>query len=299
MIMVEHATRITFKNIIYLTDFSEPSEVALPFATAIAREYGGKITALHVLAPPPYVFTTPEVTALSIEGLEDAAQVDMERVAAQLIGVPHETMILRGASVWPALQDAIKRCSADLLVLGTHGRTGAQKLLLGSVAEEIFRRATIPVLTIGPHVKKGAHNAGRYHRILCAVDFTPQSLAAAPYAISLAQENQARLILLHAAKEFSGAGHSKAGQLSVAEAMHQLHDVVPEEAALWCRPEAVVEFGDPRERIVQTAIERGVDLIVMGVRNRAGRLGATTHLELSTAHSVVAHAACPVLTVRT
>ena len=298
MSTVQHATRITLKNILYLTDFSEPSEVALPFATAIAREYAGKITALHVLAPPPYVYTTPEVTALSIEALEDAAQADMERVAAQLTGVPHETMILRGTKVWPGLQDAIQRCSADLLVLGTHGRTGAQKLLLGSIAEEIFRRATIPVLTIGPHVKKGAHNGGRFHRILCAVDFTPQSLAAAPYAVSLAQENQARLILMHAVRKSGGTHELVPGEFSVSDAMHRLHDVVPEEAALWCRPEAIVVYGDPRERIVETANERGADLIVMGIRSRPGRLGAATHLEFSTAHSVVSHAASPVLTVR-
>ena len=281
-----------------MTDFSEPSELALPFATAIAREYGGTITALHVLAPPPYVYTTPEVTALSIEALEDSAQSEMDRVAARLVGVPHETMILRG-NVWQSLQDSIQKTSADLIVLGTHGRTGAQKLLLGSVAEEIFRRADIPVLTVGPNVKKGSHNAGRFYRILCAIDFTPQALAAAPYAISLAQENQARLILMYAAREVGSSHQLKAGELTVADAMHQLHDVVPEEAEFWCRPEAIVDYGDARERIVQVARERGADLIVMGVRNRPGRLGAATHLERSTAHNVVTRAECPVMTVRT
>ena len=119
MSMTTEATRITLKNILYLTDFSEPSELALPFATAIAREYGGTITALHVLAPPPYVYTTPEVTALSIEALEDSAQSEMDRVAARLVGVPHETMILRGG-VWQALQESIQKTSADLIVFGTH-----------------------------------------------------------------------------------------------------------------------------------------------------------------------------------
>jgi nucleotide-binding universal stress UspA family protein len=129
------------------------------------------------------------------------------------------------------------------------------------------------------------------------IDFTPQSLAAVPYAISLAQENQARLILMHVVREIVGAHEGKPVRVSAAETMRQLQNAVPEEAEFWCRPEAAVAYGDPRERIVQVSRERGVDLIVMGVRN-AGRVDAATHLEQSTAHSVVARAQCPVLTVQ-
>lgn len=293
----ETGARITLKNILFLTDFSEPSEAALPFAVAIAREFGATVQALHVLLPEPYVYTAPETTAVAIEAQEENAQAEMQRVEAQLTGVPHEVTVVRGVGVWTALEEAITGCSADLIVLGTHGRTGAQKLLLGSVAEEIFRVARVPVLTIGPWVRNTVHNGARFNRVLFATDFTPESLAATPYAISLAQEHQARLILLHVIRDHDVETKHQPGGPSVADAMHQLHELVPKDAELWCRPEAVVEYGEPAARILEAAKERDADLIVIGVRN-AGRLGAATHLERSVAHKVVAHAKCPVLTVR-
>jgi nucleotide-binding universal stress UspA family protein len=294
----ETGTRLTLKNILFLTDFSEPSEAALPFAVAIAREYGATIHALHVLTPAAYSNSRPEVCFVAMEAEEETAQSEIERVDARLTGLAHESMVVRGFSVWPTLEQAMENSSADLIVLGTHGRTGAQKFLLGSVAEEIFRRSSVPVLTIGPHVHSGAHNGAKFHRVLFATDFTPESLAAAPYAVSLAQENKARLLLLHVVRDHEQRKEEALGESSVANIMYKLDDLVRNEAELWCRPETVVEFGDPAERILGAAKERGADLIVLGVRGAAGHLGAATHLGRTTAHKVVAHAGCPVLTVR-
>jgi nucleotide-binding universal stress UspA family protein len=287
-------TRIELKNILYLTDFSEPSEAALPYAVSIAREYRCTIHALHVLTPAMYAYTAPETTADAIAAQEECAERDMVRLVAQLAGLPNEALIVRDAQIWPALERALKQHQIDLIVLGTHGRTGAQKLLLGSVAEEIFRRSKVPVLTIGPWAHKGLHNAARFRRVLFATDFTPESLAAAPYAISLAQENEARLVLLHVIPDPG----SEVELPSVADVMHKLYQIVPKDAELWCRPEAIVEYGDVPVRILDAAKERGADLIVIGVRDAAGRLGAATHLERAVAHKIVAHAECPVLTVR-
>lgn len=294
----EAGARVTLNNILYLTDFSEPSEAALPFATAIAREYGAKVYAFHVLIPAAYLYTTPEVTAAGIEAQEEVCLQEMKRVEAQLVGVPHEMVVERGTGIWPALEQAIKDYDIDLIVLGTHGRTGAEKLLLGSVAEEVFRRSRVPVLTIGPAAHSGLHAAARFHRVLYATDFSKESLAAAPYAISLAQENQARLILLHVMKEPETPLSEREAQDLLSNAMYQLHETVPPSAELWCTAEAVVQIGNPAERILETAKEKGADIIVLGVRDATGRLGAATHLERATAHKVVAHAGCPVLTVR-
>ncbi len=295
---IETGTRLTLKNILFLTDFSEPSEIAIPFATAIAREYESKVYALHVLTPVPPAYASPESAAAAIEGLEEGAQVGMQRVDAQLVGVPHETMIVRGESVWPAVEQALGESEIDLVILGTHGRTGAIKLLFGSVAEEIFRRARVPVLMIGPSVKKGVHAGGQFRRVLFATDFTQEAQAAAAYAISMAQENQARLLLLHVMRDPDFKTSKRTSQDSVANVMHQLYELVPPEAELWCRPEPTVRFGNPADRILQAAMELEADLIVLGVRDAAGHLGAATHLERTTAHKVVAHATCPVLTVR-
>ena len=166
------------------------------------------------------------------------------------------------------------------------------------MAEEIFRRAGVPVLTIGPSVTKGLHNGGQFSRVLFATDFTTEAQAAAPYAISMAQEHQARLLLLHVMRDPDFKARKRTAEDSVANAMHQLYELVPQEAELWCRAETTVRFGNPAERIIETAVELEADLIVLGVRSAAGHLGAATHLGRTTAHKVVAHAPCPVLTVR-
>ncbi len=299
MSLVDSGTRISLKNILFLTDFSGPSEAALPFAAAIARWYGATIYSLYVFTPPPYVYTTPELTAAAIEAEEENAKSEMRRVESQFAGLSHESLIGQGLSVWDTVAQTLKGHSIDMIVLGTHGRTGAEKLLLGSVAEEVFRRSPVPVLTIGPGVRSTAHNGGRFNRVLFATDFTAASVAAAPYALSLAVENRARLILLHVMrKPESRNGDKGRSELSVAEANQQLYEAIEHGAELEGRPEVVVEYGEPAERIVATAQQRRIDLIVLGVRDAEGRLGAATHLERATAHKVVAHAGCPVLTVR-
>ena len=222
----------------------------------------------------------------------------MQRVEAKLTGVAHEVSVVRGVGIWQAVEQAIANAGADLIVLGTHGRTGAQKMLLGSVAEEIFRRSQIPVLTIGPGVRSGMHKAAHFRRVLYATDFSEESRAGAPYAISLAQENQSQLFLLHVIHERKHEGERRSSEISVANAMHELHELIPPDAELWCRPDPLVQYGDPAERILETAEDRDVDLIVLGVRDAAGRLSAATHLERSVAHKVVARAICPVLTIR-
>jgi nucleotide-binding universal stress UspA family protein len=288
------------KNILYLTDFSEPSEAALPFATTLGRGYSAKVYALHVLIPASYAYMTPGLIAVVIEAAEENAQAEMQRVESRLAGLEHQTLVERGIEVWPAVRRAIEDDDVDLIVLGTHGRTGAEKLLLGSVAEEIFRRSPVPVLTIGPGVRSSVHTGGRFRRVLFATDFTPESLAGAPYAVTLAEENKARLLLLLVMRKPHSVNESdkRLCEMSVAEAMHRLYEIVPQDAKLEFPPQVAVEYGEHADRIVEVAKQRDADLIVIGVRSAADHLGAATHLERATAHKVVAYAACPVLTVR-
>jgi nucleotide-binding universal stress UspA family protein len=290
--------RIALKNILFLTDFSESSAAAIPFATSIARAYGSVVHALHVLLPSSYTYMTPEVATTLLDDQEDQAKAEMQRVEAELMGLPCETSIERGGAVWPVLSRVLKEGKVDLIVLGTHGRTGAQKLLLGSSAEEVFRRARVPVLTIGPAVKNGAHSGGKFRCVLFATDFNAVSGVAAPYAISLAQENQARLILLHVLPTPKLGKGAKPRELSVAEALHKLEKLVPPDAELWCRLERTVEHGEPGREILATAKRCGADLIVLGVRGMDTLTSVATRMERAIAYDVVAHAPCPVLTVR-
>ncbi len=290
--------RVTLNNILYLTDFSEPSEAALPFAAAIAREYGAKIYLYHALIPGAFVYTTPELTVAGLEAQEEGAEAEMKRAEAQIVGLPHETIIERATGVWSSLEQAVKDYEADLVVLGTHGRTGAEKLLLGSIAEEVFRRSRVPVLTIGPGARHTAHAGAKFRNVLYATDFSKESLTALPYALSMAEENQARLILVHAMKPSTTPLSEREEQDLVSNAIFQLHELLPTGAEMWCTAEAVVREGNPAEKILEVAREKGADLIVLGLRERGTHLGAATHLERATAHKVVAHATCPVLTVR-
>ena len=284
------STRIALKNVLYLTDFSEPSEVALPFAVAIASDYGARVHALHVLTP-----VIPETYTEAIHADEELANAEMAEVDSQLAGVAHDTAMARGVGVWPAVEQAIHDRNIDLIVLGTHGRTHAQKLLLGSFAEEILRRSSVPVLTIGPHVRKNATASCAFHSVLFATDFSKPCEAAAPFAVSLAEENDAHLTLLYVAPK---PGTNEQGELAIADVMQRLEDIVPSDARRWCHPSPVVQYGDATDRILQLASESGADLIVLGVRDAAGHLGAAIHLQRAIAHKVVAYAQCPVLTVR-
>src|ERR1017187_202667 len=114
-------------------------------------------------------------------------------------GVQHKELIEEG-EVPEVLSKLVRKYGIDLIVIGTGGRKGLGKLLLGSVAEEVFRNAECPVLTMGPHATRWETNGNLQH-ILFATDFGPESLHGLPYALSLAEENRARLTLLHVAPE--------------------------------------------------------------------------------------------------
>jgi nucleotide-binding universal stress UspA family protein len=179
--------------------------------------------------------------------------------------------------------------------LGTHGRSGAAKLLLGSIAEEIFRSLECPVLTVGPLANFCEDRSGKFHQVLFATNFSSDSREAAACAVSLALESQAHLAMMYVIPE------QEAGDLvSPTDVSHSvkelLRDAVPVEARGWCNVEYLVKRGNAAEKILETAQHKHSDLIVIDVKKGAGVPGASTHLPISTAHKVVSRATCPVLT---
>jgi nucleotide-binding universal stress UspA family protein len=212
-----------------------------------------------------------------------------------LEGIDAEVLV-RSGDIWTAIEEVIETFKIDLVVLGTHGRTGWEKALLGSVAENIFRKAPCPVITVGPHCLADPKSSVEFHQIVFATNFSPESLVAAPYAVSLAQENQAKLTLVHVVEDpKSGLGNPD--QLVPPE-LPMLCRIVPKDARLWCKPEFLVEGGIAANKILEVAAQKKADLIVLGVHPNRGPLQADTHLPMTTAHKVVSQAACPVLTVR-
>lgn len=145
----------------------------------------------------------------------------------------------------------------DLLVFSTHAGSGLQKLLFGSVADDIFRSSPCPVLAVGPGVRIKPRANAELNRILYATDFKAESLAVAPYAISLAQEHRAQLVLLHSIE--------KKGD--VPAMLHSLHQLVKLGAELRTEPVCIVVHGSPAGKILEVAEAHGADLIMLGIQS--------------------------------
>jgi nucleotide-binding universal stress UspA family protein len=289
-------TRIALKNILFATDFSPAAEAALPYAIGLAKQYGAKVHGLHVRYPATYPIVGPEAMPQVIEAAEQQAKFEAKQMHEMLATVPHDVTVTEG-ELWPTLNEMVDKQRVDLIVMGTHGRTGFSRAMLGSAAEEIFRKASCPVLTVGPYASPNTERRMAMKEILFATDFSPESLAALPFAVSLAQEHQSNLTLLNVTGEPEVEELVHPAQYAEST-LRRLQTLVPAGAELWCEPKCRVEQGPEAEKIMEVAIALGADVIVLGVRRPQGGMGATTHLLRSIAHEVVAHAQCPVLTVR-
>lgn len=285
-------TRTRFENILFATDFSPAAAHAIPFVQKLARHFQSKLVTFHVKPPIVIAMTHPATWPADLEAAKVADQQHRKDLLETFAGIDSDVLLEEG-DIQSCLDTALEKYDTDLVIIGTSGRTGLAKVLLGSVAEEIFRTVRCPVLTVGPRSDAVRANI---REILFATDFASEAPAAA-HALSFAQEFQARLTLLHVVAE------PKPGELvswsDVRESSKRLLcKLVPDEAEAWSKPEYFVERGDAAERILDLANLREVDLIVLGAQPERGVPGASTHLPIATAHKVVAHAKCPVLTVR-
>jgi nucleotide-binding universal stress UspA family protein len=283
-------SHIPLRNILYATDFSKQSNAAMPYALSIARKYGSTLFVVHVISLSPFPHSSPTIAlqAMADQAAREA-RASVEALQPQLKDVPHE-MLIRKGDIWSEIGAVVGEKKIDLVIVGTHGRTRVSKVLMGSVAEKIFRHATCPVLTVGPNVCGEPDSIVDLHCILCPTDFSAESLAAIPYAVSLAEEDQARLYLLHVTENPS----DKATEAALTQKLAQ---AVPAAARLSCQPKAYVDSGSAPERILSLAEELAVDLIVLGVK-RTPRIPGGTRLAMATSYKVVTEALCPVLTVR-
>ncbi len=289
-------TGVGFQDILFATDFSEAAGNAIPYVKAFARHFEANLVALHVHPPVVNPMTPPETWAADAAAAEARDRLRREQLLGTFAGIPTQVLIEEG-SIQTALQAAIGKYHTDLVVIGTRGRTGLGKLLLGSMAEDILRTASCPVLTVGPHADPSRESNGQIREILYATDFASPSSKPAAYAVSLAEEFQARLVLLHVIPRQEANDLVMASDV-VEPARALLEKLVPADATAWCKPEYFVEVGNPAERILELAHLRQPDLIILGVKAGGGVPGAATHLPFATVHKVVSQASSPVLTVR-
>lgn len=290
--MASQATlsRIGISKILLATDFSPESQNALQCALALARRYASKLFITHVI--PAEVSTASGDTWPPLMDMPrrnaEASMAQLEQ-REDLKSFPHE-VIMRSGDTWDGISQVVSDQHVDLVVMGTHRRGGINMLIMGSIAEEVIRHATCPVLTVGPKVRP--LSLDRFGHILYATDFSSGSMGALTYALSFAEQDGAELTMLHIiqSKPVSDS-YLIEWKRQDRESLRQL---IPNDLDLAYKPEIEVEVGEPAEEILVLAETRNAELIVMG--SHAGTL--STHFPWTTLHHVLQSAHCPVLTVR-
>ena len=281
----------SIKNILCLTDFSAASTAALRYALSVARRFKAKVYLTHIVEPP---IAAPRPAAF-YEGVSVGEEAKKKFNAllheGELNDIQHETILAEG-SLWPAVEKIITEKKIDLVVVGTHGRKGFGKVMLGSVAEEVYRKAGCPVLTIGPENSANPESEMRPQRVLLATDLQDAAHSASDYAIGMALRQAAELIVLHVIEDqVSDFGRAEQQRLA---SLARMEGLIPPETHLACDPTMVVARGSAADLIPQAARTYGADLIVIGLH--AGKRMAG-HLPSSVAYRVVCQAPSPVLTI--
>jgi len=307
--LIASAVNVRLKSVLIATDFSEASAKPLRHALAIARHYGAKFYIAHVVSSSGSTLVGPDAVAAATEAAwRDVWKLEDEVAqSGTLAGLRHEVIVRQGA-VWEELDKVVRQEQVDLMVIGTHGRRGLGKLLFGSVAEQIFRHTDCLVLTVGSGSFQEApvESTSLVWPFLFATDFGEASLHALPYAISFANHFGAKLVLLHVVSPVWGSEsfcwHAGGEFMQVREnarmaGLRRLQELVPQNTELAVKPEFVVEFGSPSEKILRVAETFQVDAIIMGL-HRSAHIDLASHTLWATAYEVVRGASCPVLTVK-
>ncbi len=292
---VTTGTRLHIKQIAVLTDLSQNAETALRFAATVARGYNAGIILAHSYLPSSNAYAAPNMK-LVYEALdvyrEDLENQLLTQTEAPFLRDIHCMVVLSQGSPRQLLED-LK--DTDLIVVGTSGATGMEKAALGSTAETIFRSSPLPVLTVGPHC--GGKEDVELDTVLYATDFSPEAAAALPYALSIASEHNAKLVLLHVVDN-KDVSFSFERTMASAKPLERLHRLVPRGIDLKFQPICRVSFGKPQTAIIDEAKNVGARIIVIGARGANAFASAVSHLTGGTAYRVAANAPCPVLTIR-
>jgi nucleotide-binding universal stress UspA family protein len=291
------------------TDFSEASAHAVDLAVAIATLYKARIAAIHVvdaglIASEFGISTGGSIDEAALSALRATTEAALSAAARAGVGI--DVFVAVGSPAARIL-DRAAVLPADVIMMGTHGKGGFQHLVLGSVTERVLRKAACPVLTVPPRAQSITRLP--FQRLLCAIDFSESSMAALQFALSLAEESDAKLTMLHVLEwpweeppsprledlpVEQGTALAEFRRYREKMALMRLESLVP--AARLSQPPATrLTSGKPYVQILDVATDEGSDLIVIGVH---GRNPFDMMLFGSTANQVVRRARCPVLTLR-
>jgi nucleotide-binding universal stress UspA family protein len=292
------------KRILYPTDFSATARQALTHALFLAEQYEAELHLLHAVVlheydpnDPEHHFPEPKELLRRMFEIADSEMMellgDQEHGALEI----HEAK-RKGFAAGEVILDYAAEIDADLIVMGTHGRRGAARLLLGSVAAEVVRRAKCPVMTLGHREDPKAIEA--IERVLVPVDFSEHSHAAIRYAEELALQYEAGLQLLHVVEVPTypyfyvppEEEYVESRKDSAAQALNELaSQLLSTEVA--CSTH--VENGRAASEITRFSEKHGSDLLVITTH---GLSGLDRLLMGSTAEEVLSRVSIPVLTVK-
>jgi nucleotide-binding universal stress UspA family protein len=263
--------------------------------------------AVHVFSPPLALRTAfPQYAGSMLDSRERTRLLDeldqavaFARERGTTVGVR-----VREGDIIEEIVEAAESARSDLIVMGTHGRTGLSRLVLGSVTEKVLQRASCPVLTVPPAAADTPSSVQpRLERILCCLDFSKESIAALHYALALSQQTHGTVSVLHVF-EWSAEDVRFVTKAVDAEALRERHSAeararleaaLPGDDAMRNRvSEVIVAHGKPYAEILRRAEDAHIDLIVIGVGHRSG----LERIVGSTTDRVVRAASCPVLAVR-
>ncbi len=279
-----------YRKLMVAVDFSKSSTAALAFAEDVAMVYGSELVLAHVVSV--VVASSPDIGAIYIKPeVGQAIKEDMDKLANQLIqrGIKARTILEEGL-VADILEEIVQREKPDLLVAGTHGAHGLERLIIGSTAEAILRKVTCPVLTIGPSCKRITRKNLAFQTILYATVLQHPSEAALQYAASLTRAMHAHVELVHAIEEVHDMSRREV-DIELQSQVDMLADALRGSDG---KVSAHRVYGEPVEAIIHRAVKTAADLIVLGVER--GRPLAS-FLPAGIAYRLICSAPCPVLTV--
>ena len=306
----------TIRQVLCATDLSQASEPAWDEAQRLARLFGAELVLLHVVPPLPIPlegYFPPQMYQELVEGASREAQEALEGLLARMADprVKARARVEEGAAAQRIL-DVAREESADLVVVGTHGRTGFGRILLGSIADRVVRVAPCPVLTVRPRPTAAAPAAPAITRILYATDFSPSARAAWPWVVALAEAASAEVDLLHVTAQPVPDRHLAPDVVGRMAQLLEEHGQTEAERFVqhWeqsrqapgteprgltrDRIHVLIGRGVVPEQIVHWAQSRSANVIVMGTHGWSGLL---RWMLGSVAHQILQTAPCPVLTV--
>lgn len=285
---------LKIETILFATDLLENSRLALDYAVAFAEHFHASIVMLHVVQLSDVAHEAElRIHSASVSRLAAEERLNVLASGVRRLGLRVHAEVVDGLTCQSILEGVVRH-KANLLVLGVHGvHRGVEHLLIGSNTEKIMLSSTCPILTVGAHVLTGFDIKLHVKEILLFSDFTPESAAAAPYALMLGREFGLPIDVCQLLPVVAEGNERLKTQIAE-DYCQSMREILDDENSTWCQTAFQLKRGMQLEQIVDRAKSQHAGLIVLGAHAESpvGR-----HLHSSFAYQILGRAACPVFTI--